>query len=115
MQPLVENSIKHGFYEKSGECCLTISITKEKEKIQLLVMDNGNGIDQEKYRYLMEEFQAIRKNPNQRKEASAHVGIWNVFHRLYLEYGERMEFKITAKEGKGTRIQIYLPKGDNNV
>ncbi len=115
MQPLVENSIKHGFYEKSGECCLTIAITKEKEKVQLLVMDNGNGINQEKYRDLMEEFQAIRKNPNQKKETSVHVGIWNVFHRLYLEYGERMEFKITAKEGKGTRIQIYLPKGDNNV
>lgn len=115
MQPLVENSIKHGFYEKAGECCLTISITEEQDKIQLSVMDNGTGINQEKYRCLMNEFEAIRKNPNQRKETSVHVGIWNVFHRLYLEYGEKMEFKITAKEGKGTKIQIYLPKGDNNV
>ena len=34
---------------------------------------------------------------------------------MYLEYENNMEFKIVAKEGKGTRIQIYLPKGVKNV
>lgn len=115
LQPLVENSIRHGFSGKNDECCLTVSIREEKEKILLVVMDNGVGIQKEKYRSLLNEFEEIREHPYQKKETSVHVGIWNVFHRLYLEYGEYMEFQIIAREGKGTRIQIYLPKGAQNV
>jgi len=46
LQPLVENSIKHGFKSKRGEYCLTISITRDKKDIVFVVMDNGEGIDQ---------------------------------------------------------------------
>lgn len=115
LQPLVENSMKHGFSRRTEECCLTIGIQEKNEKIIFSVMDNGNGIEQEKYLQLMEELEKIRENPNRKKGDSAHVGIWNVFQRLYLEYEDQMEFKIIAREGKGTRIQICLPKGAKDV
>ena len=115
LQPLVENAMKHGFYQKSGECCLTITIQEERGRILLSVMDNGNGISREKYFQLQKELEDIKKNPNQKRDTSSHVGIRNVFQRMYLEYEDSMEFKIIAREGKGTRIQIYLPKGVKNV
>ncbi len=115
LQPLVENAMKHGFFQKVDECCLTISIREEKGKVLLSVMDNGNGICREKYLQLQKELEEIREHPNQKRETSSHVGIRNVFQRMYLEYENNMEFKIVAKEGKGTRIQIYLPKGVKNV
>lgn len=115
LQPLVENAMKHGFYQKSGECCLTITIQEERGRILLSVMDNGNGISREKYLQLQKELEDIKKNPNQKRDTSSHVGIRNVFQRMYLEYEDSMEFKIIAREGKGTRIQIYLPKGVKNV
>lgn len=112
LQPLVENSVRHGFRNRQDDCCLTISIEEEKEKIMLSVMDNGNGIERETYLKLLKAFDEIKEHPYQKKESSVHVGIWNVFQRLYLEYGEHMAFKIAAKEGMGTRITIYLPKGE---
>ena len=78
-------------------------------------MDNGNGMTRERYLSLLKELDKIRQNPNQKKESSAHVGIWNVFHRLYLEYGEDMDFQIIARENYGTRIQIKLPGGKKYV
>lgn len=115
LQPLVENCIKHGFAERAGECCITISIAEKSQSLEIAVMDNGNGMTRERYLSLLKELDKIRQNPNQKKESSAHVGIWNVFHRLYLEYGEDMDFQIIARENYGTRIQIKLPGGKKYV
>lgn len=115
LQPLVENCIKHGFAGKTGECCITIAVKEETDGLQISVMDNGNGITREKYISLLKELEKIKENPNQKKESSAHIGIWNVFHRLYLEYGDSMQFHIMAKENLGTRIQIKLPGGTEDV
>ena len=59
LQPLVENAMKHGFFQKVDECCLTISIREEKGKVLLSVMDNGNGICREKYLQLQKELEEI--------------------------------------------------------
>lgn len=115
LQPLVENCIKHGFAERAGECCITISIAEKSQSLEIAVMDNGNGMTRERYLSLLKELDKIRQNPNKKKEYSAHVGIWNVFHRLYLEYGEDMDFQIIARENYGTRIQIKLPGGKKYV
>lgn len=109
LQPLVENCIRHGFAQRTDECCISISIEEKDKKICISIMDNGKGITREKYIWLLKELQDIRENPNQKKESSVHIGIWNVFHRLYLEYGASMEFQIISKENAGTRIQITLP------
>lgn len=79
LQPLVENCIKHGFAGKTGECCITIAVKEETDGLQISVMDNGNGITREKYISLLKELEKIKENPNQKKESSAHIGIWNVF------------------------------------
>lgn len=114
LQPLVENCIRHGFAQKTEECCISISIENQDGKMCISIMDNGRGISREKYISLVKELQDIRDNPNQRKESSAHIGIWNVFHRLYLEYGDAMDFQIISKENAGTRIQMVLPGEDEH-
>lgn len=111
LQPLVENCIKHGFAQKLDECCISITILDRDENLEISIMDNGIGITKEKYIQLMKALQDIRENTNKRNESSVHIGVWNVFHRLYLEYGEYMLFQIIAKENVGTRIQIRLPGG----
>ena len=45
LQPLVENSIKHGFQRKNQECCISIIIHLKNEKIHIEVMDNGSGME----------------------------------------------------------------------
>ncbi len=47
LQPFVENAIKHGISGTHKEGHITISVSKEDEKITCIVEDNGRGINKE--------------------------------------------------------------------
>ena len=115
LQPLVENSIRHGLVKQYQDPCITVMIENLEEGIGVMIMDNGVGISGERMKALKMDIDRIRENPVQKSESSAHIGVLNVFQRLYLEYGERMHFNISAREGAGTKIQIVLPEGGEDV
>lgn len=115
LQPLVENSIRHGLVKQYQDSCITVMIENLEEGIGVMIMDNGVGISGERMKALKMDIDRIRENPVQKSESSAHIGVLNVFQRLYLEYGERMHFNISAREGAGTKIQIVLPEGGEDV
>ncbi len=109
LQPLVENCIRHGFAEQTGECCITVMIRETEGSTEIMIMDNGAGIAQERREELTKTMEKIRREPVERPASSVHVGIQNVFHRMYLEYQQDMDFEIVSKEGAGTRIRIRFP------
>lgn len=111
LQPLVENSIKHGFQRKNQECCISIIIRQKNEKIHIEVMDNGSGMEAVQLQLLSEEIHNIYEHPMQRLPETGHVGIKNVVQRLYLEYGEAFDVKIISNAGYGTRIEMEIPLG----
>lgn len=115
LQLLVENSIRHGLVKQYQDSCITVMIENLEEGIGVMIMDNGVGISGERMKALKMDIDRIRENPVQKSESSAHIGVLNVFQRLYLEYGERMHFNISAREGAGTKIQIVLPEGGEDV
>lgn len=83
LQPLVENSIKHGFQDNMGFESVYISridvvFSQERENIRIEVADNGCGIDREK---AMEA--VLHQN-----EDTRHIGLHNVYARLKIYYGE---------------------------
>lgn len=47
LQPIVENSILHGFAENSNEGKITIECLKEGERIVFIITDNGCGMEHE--------------------------------------------------------------------
>lgn len=109
LQPLVENSIKHGFQRKNQECCISIIIHLKNEKIHIEVMDNGSGMEAVQQQLLSEEIQNIYEHPMKRLPETGHVGIKNVVQRLYLEYGDAFDVKIISNAGYGTRIEMEIP------
>ncbi len=109
LQPLVENCIRHGFAEQAGDCCITVMIRETEGTTEIMIMDNGAGIGQERLEELTKTMEKIRRDPVERPDSSVHVGIRNVFHRLCLEYQEAMDFEIVSREGAGTRIRIRFP------
>lgn len=115
LQPVVENAIKHGFKIKREECCISFEIKSENGYISISIMDNGMGMDREIYINILKTIQKIRENPNIKREESVHVGIQNIFHRLYLEYGEAMNFNIITRKNLGTKIQIEIPEEEEDV
>ena len=109
LQPIVENSIKHGFLGRSMECCISILVERQNEKVHIELMDNGNGIEKESLLMLQKEIQDIRENPMQHLPESSHIGVKNVAQRLFLEYGEAAEIRIQASAGLGTKVELSVP------
>ncbi len=100
LQPIVENSIKHGFKDKSENCHVLISLKKDGTDIMVKVEDNGDGISPERAKDL-------GKAPM--KSMSTGLGLYNVNRRLVMMYGEKAALHINSDQGKGTLIAFRIP------
>lgn len=107
LQPLVENSITHGFCRKRKPCILLLQgqVNEENGMLCLTVVDNGTGIP-------MEKLQELEQRCFQEEEAlhNDHIGLENVLHRLRLFYGDDFRFSLRSKEGHYTAVTLYIPK-----
>lgn len=106
LQPLVENSIQHGFQdmESGGLITIDIDIDSELGHWTLSVQDNGCGMEIETIHSL------------QRQDPERGYAIGNLKSRLQLYYGDHAELNILnpSPPGKGTIALITIPlKGMN--
>ena len=95
IQPLVENSIKHGILKKRDNGCVKIIIKKIGKDIEITIEDDGVGIEQ-----------SIIDNLD--KQIKENIGLKNVHQRLKLLYGEGLNIK---KLEQGTRIKFKILGG----
>jgi len=100
LQPFIENAIVHGFEEINPLHELQIRITKEENRLCIVIEDNGKGMEEETVEKLLHGEEMTGKN---------HIGIRNSLNRIRLYYGESAEVKIESRIGEGTRITIWLP------
>lgn len=116
LQPLVENSIKHGFAQKRGECLVSVCAQDEGDRISICVMDNGAGMLPQTVDKLENMKWAVQKGiPPERNQTTAgerrrRIGLRNIYERLFVKYGRSLEFRIETRQGFGTRIMIDIPK-----
>ncbi len=110
LQPLVENSIKYGIepYHIKGE--ILISLTKQQEKLSVIVSDNGRGMNQETLNSLQGLWDGIAAAGDTGEEKKqGGVGIRNIMRRLWLCYGAAAVFIITSNSQEGTRMELSFP------
>ncbi len=88
LQPLVENSIRHGLEPsvRGGE--IRISARREGNLLALTVQDDGVGCD---------------------KAADAGFGLQQVRERLATAFGGRGRLDFSSDPGQGTTATVYLP------
>lgn len=95
IQPLVENSIKHGILKKREKGCVKIIVKKIDKDIEVIIEDDGVGIEQ-----------TVIDNLD--KQIQENIGLKNVHQRLKLLYGEGLDIK---KLEQGTRIKFKILGG----
>ena len=95
IQPLVENSIKHGILKKRENGCVKIIVKKIDKDIEVIIEDDGVGIEQ-----------TVIDNLD--KQIQENIGLKNVHQRLKLLYGEGLDIK---KLEQGTRIKFKILGG----
>ncbi len=99
VQPIVENSIKHGF-SSTKKLVVKISSFIKGGKVFLTVEDNGRGISSEKIDEIM------RYDPNY----TNCIGLRNVLDRIRNLYDRDYCFKIKSKKDKkGTKVTMGFP------
>lgn len=101
LQPVVENAVIHGISPKEDGGLIRIRIYERNGTVNIIVADNGVGIQPETLKELM----------NSQVSAKGHVsrlGIGNVKKRLELLY-PGSEFKCYSRIGRGTIFRLKLP------
>jgi two-component system LytT family sensor kinase len=94
LQPLVENSIKHGLSPKIGEGRIVIRSTRQDSHVVIDVIDNGVGV-----------------NPsNAARIKDGGIGLKNVNERLRVIYGANYQLQLDSVPGQGTCARIVIPE-----
>jgi two-component system sensor histidine kinase LytS len=97
LQPIVENSVKHGMKGMNEGIRIRISVEAINDYYNLVVEDNGIGIDKK----IIEDIK--------RDENGQSIGLVNVDKRLKCKYGSNYGLDIVSKRKKGTIISIRIP------
>ena len=109
IQPLVENSIKHGIEPWNIKGSVHISIKRSGDLISLAVQDNGHGIAKEQLDHLRQQWKDIDKEEEEGNTGKGSVGLRNIMRRPWLCYGSKASFVISSSKEKGTSTLINFP------
>jgi two-component system LytT family sensor kinase len=94
LQPLVENSIKHGLSRKVGGGRITIRTVRRDGHAVIEVHDDGLGMTEDRLEHAV----------------GGGIGLSNVNERLRTIYGAHYRLKLTSVPGRGTCAQVEIPE-----
>lgn len=101
IQPIVENAIRHGIYER-GEAGGTVVIRTEEDEHawRITVEDDGVGFDEE----------AFRSGKGGKKDST---GLNNIMFRL--DKIMHAQVSVKSRIGEGTTVTVTIPKEEESV
>jgi two-component system, LytTR family, sensor kinase len=95
LQPLIENSIKHGLEPRIHGGTVTLRSKLTGDRVLIEVADDGVGMGDRPRTGLANN--------------GAGIGMKNVQERLEVLYGPHATFKIVSNPGRGTLVAIEIP------
>jgi two-component system LytT family sensor kinase len=93
LQPLIENSIRHGLASKVDGGMVRVRSYLADNRLHIVVEDDGVGIPETRLATLFEQ----------------GIGVSNVNERMKVLYGPDYRMWIDSKPGEGTRTGIEIP------
>jgi two-component system LytT family sensor kinase len=95
LQPLIENSIKHGLEPRIGVGTVTLRSRMQGRRVIIEVEDDGVGMGNRPVFAL--------------PRTGAGIGMKNVQERLEVLYGNQARFTVVSNPGRGTLVSIEIP------
>jgi two-component system LytT family sensor kinase len=95
LQPLIENSIKHGLEPRIHGGTVTLRSRLNGDRVLIEVADDGVGMGNRPVSAL--------------SRSGAGIGMKNVQERLEVLYGNQAHFNVVSNPGRGTLISIEIP------
>jgi two-component system, LytTR family, sensor kinase len=99
LQPLIENSIKHGISSKIDGGTVTIRTGLSNGRLSIEVEDDGVGIPEADIAKILNK----------------GIGVSNVKERLQVLYNQDYRMLIDSQPGRGTRIEMELPASQTRL
>jgi two-component system LytT family sensor kinase len=100
LQPLIENSIKHGLEPRLNGGTVTLRSMLIGDRVLIEVADDGVGMG--------------NKPASALGRAGAGIGMKNVQERLEVLYGNQARFDVVSNPGRGTLVSIEIPANLSN-
>jgi two-component system, LytTR family, sensor kinase len=95
LQPLIENSIKHGLEPRIHGGTVTLRSRLEGDRVSIEVADDGVGMS--------------GGSASMHRRTSSGIGMKNVQERLEVLYGKQASFNVVSNPGRGTLVSIEIP------
>ncbi len=100
LQPLIENSIKHGLEPRLGGGTVTLRSRIVESRLLVEVEDDGVGMTPE-------------RNDPARGSGLVHpgtgIGMKNVRERMEVLYGAAAALEVVSRPGRGTKVTLLMP------
>ncbi|GKU84481.1 sensor histidine kinase [Niallia sp. NCCP-28] len=106
LQPIVENTFKHGFLEHKADSYIYIEVLVKDQQIICTVKDNGNGINEQELKIIRQELET----GSSAKKGRESIGLKNIHDRLAIYYKNQAEMTIESIENEGFTVRICMPK-----
>ena len=97
LQPLVENSIKHGLAPKVDGGSITLRSRLQENKLIIQVEDDGVGMS------------APPAVAAEHMGSGRGIGMMNVAERLHVLFGDAGRMTVQSRDGQGTLVMLELP------
>lgn len=108
LQPIIENSIKHGMDSSKQELNIQIKFYQENHCIQIHVIDDGKGMARHQIEYLNDKFKNLKDLQNI-NSADKNIGLANINARIKLFYGDQYSIRMESSEGEFTSTILNIP------
>lgn len=109
LQPVVENSIRHGFTGRNQTMNIRIRMHEADGCAVITVADDGSGIDAARLKTLND---ALREDGNASAIGTGEggIGLSNINNRLKLYYGSQYFICVRSEPGRCTETTITIPQ-----
>lgn len=115
LQPIVENSFKHGLELIKTNRQLKIAAERIQTDVNITILDNGIGMDKERLLALRKVIDGVTYDRQNRINSDdTGIGLLNVHKRLCYAYGPNYGIRIDSEQGQWTKVVMTMPLLERN-